>query len=30
MPLQEDAPALDILRGVDAGAFERCDDTVRP
>ena len=29
MPLQEDAPALDILRGVDAGALERCDDTVR-
>ena len=29
MLLQEDAPALDILRGVDAGALERCDDTVR-
>jgi hypothetical protein len=29
MPLQEDARALDILRGVDAGALERCDDTVR-
>src|SRR6266496_2542497 len=29
MLLQEDARALDILRGVDAGALERCDDTVR-
>jgi hypothetical protein len=27
MPLQEDARALDILRGVDAGALERCNDT---
>jgi hypothetical protein len=24
MPVQEDARALDILRGVDAGALERC------
>ena len=29
MPLQEDARALDILRGVDAGALQRCNDTVR-
>src|SRR4029079_11374792 len=29
MLLQEDARALDILRGVNAGAFQRCDDTVR-
>jgi hypothetical protein len=27
MPLQEDARALDVLRGVDAGALERCNDT---
>jgi hypothetical protein len=27
---QEDARALDILRSADAGAFQRCDDTVRP
>src|SRR2546423_9946367 len=27
MLLQEDARALDILRGVDAGALERCNDT---
>src|SRR3954454_15795584 len=29
MLLQEDARALDILRGVDAGAFQRCNETVR-
>ena len=28
MPLQEDARALDVLRGADAGAFERRDDAV--
>src|SRR3954467_5652780 len=27
MLLQEDARALDVLRGVDAGALERCNDT---
>ena len=29
MLLQEDAPALDILRRMNGGALERCDDTVR-